>query len=252
LSLFTNLTHFWEVLSGFGAPLWLLLVLVGLAALATRRRWQGAAWLLIGSLPLLAVLVVGRTVFPRYYGAGLGVMVVLAGAGLGLSLESVPHGRFRKGAGLALGLLLAVSGLPFMVTLHTDPAGLTLPASMREQYYTGPSAGFGLSAAARALPELVERRDLLVIGSMRPDSCYQANFYAPADLKLICTDAPGVERINAALDEQGAVYVLTDHTPLIGVDVATLDAQATRLADFPRPGEALGEASVVLWLLERQ
>ena len=63
---------------------------------------------------------------------------------------------------------------------------------------------------------------------------------------------PTLVAIDAALAEHGAVYVLTDHAPIIGVDVATLDAKATHITDFPRPGEAADGVSVVLWLLEKQ
>jgi hypothetical protein len=120
---------------------------------------------------------------------------------------------------------------------------------MREQNYTGPSAGFGLREAARALPEILAGRDIPVIASMRPDSCIQANYYARDGLILTCADAPGIDAINAALADYGAVYVLTDHAPLIGVDVSTLDAISTHIADYPRPGETT--PSVVLWLLEK-
>jgi len=87
---------------------------------------------------------------------------------------------------------------------------------------------------------------------MRPDSCYQANLYARDGFQLSCDDAPGINLMEAALREYGAVYVLTDHAPLIGVDVSALDAKATHIADFLRPGEAADAPSVVLWLLENK
>jgi hypothetical protein len=85
---------------------------------------------------------------------------------------------------------------------------------------------------------------------MFPDSCHRANFYAVDDLTMICTAAPGTPEIQDALAQYGAVYILVDNAPLIGVDVATIDAQATRIAAYPRPGETDDTASVVLWLLE--
>ncbi len=251
LSLWTNVARFGNLLNGYGEPLWLALVLIGFVSLILLRRWKGIVWLFLGSLPLLVILVIGRTVFPRYYGAGLGMLMLLSGAGLGSLIEVVPYGRFRQGIALVVVGILVASGLPFMLTMYTDVAGLTLPEAEREQYYTGPSSGFGISDAAQALPDVIERTDLPVIASMRPDSCYQANFYADDGLLLTCVDAPGIKVINAALAEYGAVYVLTDHTPIIGVDVTTLDAKATRIADFPRPGEAVDAVSVVLWLLEK-
>jgi len=42
-----------------------------------------------------------------------------------------------------------------------------------------------------------------------------------------------------------------DTPPIIGLDVSTVDARATRIAAYPRPGETGETASVVLWLLER-
>lgn len=83
---------------------------------------------------------------------------------------------------------------------------------------------------------------------MFPDSCRRANFEAQA-IRLVCTDAPGIEAINTSLREHGAVYVLTDTAPLIGVDVTALTTRASQLAIFPRPGETEADASVVLWEL---
>jgi len=37
----------------------------------------------------------------------------------------------------------------FVLTAYTDPSELRLSAAIQEQYYTGPSSGFGISEAAR-------------------------------------------------------------------------------------------------------
>ena|GEM_PF-733302 len=272
--LIANVEKLWLQLVGFGTPTWVIALLVGLVALMiVGGRW-GRRLVMAWGVALGIILVLGKTVFPRYYVAVLPTALVLAGAGLGVLVGRmnlspslpVPKGfppvKFREGAKanpqarfhwivtILLSLFLLIGALPFMMTAYRDPGALPLSAAMQEQYYSGPSSGFGISAAARALPDGVERRDLPVIASMRPDSCYQANFYARDGLKLTCTDAPGLALINAVLAEHGAVYVLTDHAPIIGVDVSALDAAATHIADFPRPREV--EASVVLWLLEKK
>ena len=84
---------------------------------------------------------------------------------------------------------------------------------------------------------------------MFPDSCRRANFYAVGAYRLRCVNAPGLPEIEQTLNQHGVVYLLVDNAPLIGVDVATLPAQAQQIAAFPRPGESLEDASVVLWRL---
>jgi hypothetical protein len=68
---------------------------------------------------------------------------------------------------------------------------------------------------------------------------------------MLCPQLPGQSEIIAALDEHSAVYVLVDTPPLIGLDITIIDAQATRIAAYPRPGEFDETATVVLWLLEK-
>jgi 4-amino-4-deoxy-L-arabinose transferase-like glycosyltransferase len=258
-----NIDKLWLQLVGFAQPAWVIALLVGLVALAVFGGRWGRLLLVGAGLSLALILLIGKIVFPRYYVALLPTALVLAGAGIGLALDAVnqsvfvgadqrirPHLRNRLWLLPALlTLLLSIGVLPFMLTAYNDPAGLTLSDAMREQNYTGPSAGFGLREAVLALPDILAGRDIPVIASMRPDSCIQANYYARTGWMLTCTDAPGVEAINAALADYRAVYVLTDHAPLIGVDVSTLDAVATHIADFPRPGETA--PSIVLWLLEK-
>jgi hypothetical protein len=252
---FANTEKLWLQLIGFGTPTptWVIALLVGLLCLVNLGGRWGRMLTLAWTMALAIILVLGKTVFPRYYVAVLPTALVLAGAGLGILVNQLKLADLaRRGIVGAVTLLLAAGVLPFMSNAYHDPANLILSAAMQEQYYTGPSSGFGISDAARALPDVIERTDLPVIASMRPDSCYQANFYAREGLTLTCTDPPGIEAINAALEQYGAAYVLTDHAPIIGLDVTTLDAKATRIADFPRPGEAADSHSVVLWLLEKQ
>jgi hypothetical protein len=244
-----NIEKLWLQLVGFGQPVWVIALLVGLLLLAALGGRWGRLLLVAAGLALAVILILGKTVFPRYYVALLPTALVLAGAGLGVALNRLSQPRLRWSLVCLASAALAVGVLPFMLATYSAPADLTLSDAMREQYYTGPSAGFGLREAARALPDVLAGRDIPVIASMRPDTCIQANYYARDGFMLTCTDAPGIEAINAALAEYGEVYVLTDHAPLIGVDVSTLDATATRIADYPRPGETT--SSVTLWLLEK-
>jgi hypothetical protein len=95
------------------------------------------------------------------------------------------------------------------------------------------------------------RADLPIVASMFADSCHRANFYAIHGRAMLCTDVPGLAEIEAALTEFDAVYVLVERSGVIGVDVAALDADASELAVYPRPGETNTNASVRLWLLQR-
>jgi hypothetical protein len=140
---------------------------------------------------------------------------------------------------------------PIFLTAYSNPAALPLPDDVRYEHITSHSSGYGLREAVRAFPQTITRRDLSIVGSMFPDSCRRANFYAVDNLQMICGDEAGKTAIENALNTQGAVYALMDNAPNIGVDVTTLDAKATRLAVYPRPGETADNASVVLWLLER-
>ncbi len=245
-----NLDKLWLQLIGFGQPLWVIALLIGLLLLPIFGGRWGRLLLLAGGLPLVIILVIGKTVYPRYYVAVLSVSLVLAGSGLGLVVDRLSSPRYRWTLVSLITLALLLGGLPFMFTAYSDPANLPLSDAMREQYFNGPSAGFGLREAAQSLPDVVTRSDIQIIASMRPDSCIQANYYASDGYTLTCADAPGRGVMTAALSNDGAVYVLTDHAPIIGVDVSTLDAQATRLAVYPRPGETDDTATIVLWLLE--
>lgn len=69
------------------------------------------------------------------------------------------------------------------------------------------------------------------------------------------TAAPGIETITRSLETRSVVYVLADNAPLIGADVSALASElgvtADQLGLYPRPGETLENASVVLWNLSR-
>ncbi len=243
-----NLARLWSVLTGFGTLSWLLLLLVGLLLLLILGRRDGRLLLAASLIPFLVTTVLGREVLPRHYVAALPLALVLAGVGLGLLHRWLSEARERAVlAGLSMALLV-FSMIPFITAAYHDPAGLTLPDAVRTQYVTDHSAGYGLREAMDALPRMTAP-DIPVIASMFPDSCRRANFYATEAHRLRCVNAPGLPEIEQALNEHGVVYVLVDNAPLIGVDAAALPVQAQQIAAFPRPGESLEDASVMLWRL---
>ena len=122
---------------------------------------------------------------------------------------------------------------------------------MRLQYITEHSAGFGLREAMRDLPNTVKQPDTPIVASMFADSCRRTNFYAPDGFQLTCTDNLGVAEINAALEAGGQVYILSDRPPHTGIDINTIDGQATRIAAYPRPGDPPDSPAITLWLVER-
>jgi len=221
-----------------------------LALLLILRPKRGGFLLGVIAVPLLSILLLGRDVQPRHFVVALPGFLLLGGAGIGLALERwVKSQTVRQVATVGFAALLVIGLLPFAQIAYTAPGDLPLPPLMRTQYIIEHSAGFGLREAVQAFPFTLTD-DLPIIASMFPDSCRRANFYATDDRVLECTDAPGVDRIEAALAERGAVYVLTETSPLIGVDVTTLDAHVTRIAGYPRPGETEANAAVVLWRLD--
>ncbi len=254
-SLVGNLERLWLQLTGYGSLTWALMLGVGLVLgvwFSVRERtprWASLRILLIGAvIPLAIMLVLGREVLARHFVVALPLLMVVAGSGLGLGLNRI---RNRASRWMATGFgaaALALGAAPFMLIAYEEPSSLPLPADVRYEHISNHPSGYALREAVRSLGGWVTRPNVPVIASMFPDSCRRANFEAQG-IQLVCTDAPGIEAINSSLREHGAVYVLTDTAPLIGVDVTTLDARATRLAVFPRPGETEAEASVVLWEL---
>jgi len=282
-ALAANLERLWGQLSGFGSFTWVILTLVGLAflvsgfqfpvsrkdssALSNQQKLvtrhslpipfnsvlstQYSVLLLVAALlPLLLILILGREVLSRHFVVVLPLLLTVAGAGLGRGLGRIRDMRSRQMV-TAFGIVgLAFGVIPFMLTAYTNPAALPLPEDARYEHITSHSSGYGLSEAVAAFPQTIAARDLPIIASMFPDSCRRANFYAAPGFTMQCADAPGLPQIEAALSQRGAVYVLVDDAPSIGIDVTTLDARATPIAAYPRPGESPENASVVLWLLE--
>ncbi|HEX2906787.1 MAG TPA: glycosyltransferase family 39 protein [Phototrophicaceae bacterium] len=258
IAFFNNLQRLWAQLTGFGTISWVVLLIGGLALLLLRktrsnpvgRLSDGQLAVIVWALPLLVIMILGREVLSRHYVVALPLALTLGGAGLGLGVQRFKLAPARNLV-VAAGIVALVFGfVPLALTAYTNPAALPLPADVRYEHITSHSSGYGLREAAQQFPTTLTRPDLPIIGSLFPDSCRRANFYAPANFKMVCTDAPGLPEIEAALRDNGAVYVLADNAPLIGVDVRTLDSQVTCIAAYPRPGETEADASVVLWLVE--
>ena len=242
-----NLARLAGLLWDFGNPFVLAALVLGPIALLVRR--DGRVLVLAAALPFALMLLLGREVMPRHFVVGLPLWLTLAGAGLGLLFEKVPV-RLRSPL-TATGLALLAIGFAPTLAAVSRPADMPLPAAVRAEHLTDHSAGTGLREAMRDLPARIAP-DAPVVGSMFPDSCRRANFYAQ-DAMMHCTDAPGEALIESLLADQGIVYVLADFAPLIGADVPALatrlGAQAERIAGYPRPGETEDTASVVLWAI---
>ncbi len=262
-SFVANWDRLWAQLTGYGSITWVLLLAIGLLVLllsavgvlrskritSDQRRLMGVL-LLGGLIPLLIILFLGREVLSRHWVVTLPLLLTLAGAGLGVGLYRIRDATSQQLVA-GFGVLALFFGMaPFFLTAYTDPAALPLPADAHYEHITSHSSGYGLREAMQALPQTITRRDLPIIGSMFADSCKRANFYAVGGFTLRCVGAPGVADIEAALNQQHAVYVVSDTAPLIGVDVTALKAKATHIAAYPRSGETQDNASVVLWLLE--
>jgi hypothetical protein len=250
---FTNLAQLWTQLTSFGSLAWTTFLLGGLVALLVipKSRNIGRILLLAMLLPLLVMMVFGREVLPRHYVAALPLALILAGAGLGSLVNQLNE---RREKWILSALVTAVSFIaifPFMQAAYNNPGTLPLSAEERRQFITDHSSGFGLREAVQAFPDSIAEKNIPIVASMFQDSCLRANFYAINGLNMICANAPGIAQIEEALATDGAVYVLVDHAPLIGVDIQTLAVMATRIAAYPRPGETDDTVSVVLWRLDQ-
>lgn len=254
-----NIDRLAQQLNGYGGPPWIFILGVGLVLFVVfgvhaGDRLHGLKLIVVAFIPFAVMMILGREVLPRHFVVALPAALVLAGTGWGHLSHMVNHPALaRRAEWLAIAMLLMILlpvFVPFATTAYTDPGALLLPALERSQYVTDHSGGFGLREAVIDLPNTITQ-EYPIIGSMFPDGCKRANFYAVDGLSLLCTDAPGRDAVENALAEWGGVYILTDEAPRIGLDVTTLEAQVTRIAGYPRPGEAEGAESVVLWLVER-
>jgi hypothetical protein len=238
-----------DIAFGFGSPVWVLILIGGLAALIWMRSKQG--WLLafgVG-LPLLSMMILGREMLSRHYAAALPLAMVAGGCGWGYLLDRLYMRRGLRGGVTLITWLSAAAFIPFAQTAYSAPSALPLPNIMRTQYITEHSGGYGLREAMQQLPTLAQP-GIPILGSMFPDGCRRANFYAQDGWALICSDAPGLERARALLAEYGRLYVLSDTPGIIGGNPSEWALGETGIvSSFPRPGEAPANASVVLYAI---
>jgi hypothetical protein len=244
-----NLATLAAQLTGFGAPIWSIALVAGLALLLALRRRDGGILLLAVGVPLASIVVLGREVLPRHFVVALPALLILGGAGIGVAVDRWRQSAAQRRIALAgVSLLLAIGFAPFALQAYTAPDQLRVPDAVRTQYFSEHSSGYGLREAVRALGETISD-DSLIIASMTADSCRRANFYAVAGLSLVCADAPGLGEVRVALEVSTVAYVLVEsatgaHFPQ---DADALDAQAEQIAVYPRPG-ADGQP-VTLWKL---
>jgi hypothetical protein len=247
-----NLRMLWDQLTGYDPILWTVFMLSGmvlLAVMAYQRRTLRRDSVLIaaGLLPMLLMIVLATEVKSRHYVVGVPLALTLGGAGWGTMLTTL-RPRFQWiGVGV-IGLALLAQMVPFAHTAYTAPEDLKLPDDQRLEHITQHSAGYGLREAVEAFPQTIGTPGVPVIGSMFPDSCRRANFYDTHDYNMLCTDAPGIPAIQAALDHTGVVYVLAESQP-IGFDPEQLQAVVERIAIYPRPG---GTTEITLWRLRTE
>ncbi|MCS7069977.1 MAG: hypothetical protein NZM00_00610, partial [Anaerolinea sp.] len=244
----SNLERLIVVLLTFGSPLWSAALIVGLGALIVFTP-GGRRLTLYAALPLAAIIILGREVLPRHYVVALPLALTLGGAGLAILIRRTPARLLMTAAVISA---LAIGFAPFALVSYCDPAAAALPQPVHAEHISDHSAGYALREAVRSLSMHVPV-DAHVIGSFFPDSCRRANFYAVPGYALICTDAPGIPAIEAALTASGTVFVLTDSAPIIGLDVPAFAAEhglnVERIAAYARPGDA--EPTVVLWRIAR-
>ncbi len=245
-----NLNRLWEQLIGFGSIGWSVLLGIGLIGLLIVTKSRGLLLIIASFLPLGLIIVFGAEVMPRHFVVALPLALTLGGAGLGLLIQRLDKRALRAGAATLITLILSVGIIPFATQAYTDPGNLPLPAAERTQYITDHSAGFGLREAVIDFPHTIPDQNAVIVASMFPDSCRRAQFYDLSRYKLICTEAAGLREIRAALTDQGSVFVLAEKPP-IGLMLRHIDAKATRIAAYPRPGETPETASVILWRLDR-
>ncbi|MEO1440210.1 MAG: glycosyltransferase family 39 protein [Chloroflexota bacterium] len=242
----SNLSVFIDQWTDFGVVdfVWPVLLMAGLVLILWYRRSVALRMTLLGFLPAVVMIVASSTIFPRHFVAVALPLVLLAGAGWGCLIESqLGWGKVTLSV-VVLASILA-SAVPVWRAAYHNPEALPAPRTVQLEYIQAHSSGVGLREAVLEMPQYVPK-GATVIASMFPASCRRANFYNILGYEMFCTDAPGREAILAELNEKGEVFVLVEASPLLGIDVATVDARSEQLARYPRPG---GISAVELYRL---
>jgi hypothetical protein len=241
----------WSALLLLGLMAWAGVLLLRLPAPTPARR-DRLVLLVAGALPLVVTLIVGREVMPRHTIAAVPILLVIGTAGLALAIERIPRlmSPLHHTITALMILWLAFDGFNTLDTAYVSPHGVALPPLDLAQFIYEHSAGFGLVDAVADFPRTVSDPARPILASMFPDSCRRANFYSDT-YRMICTDAPGTDRLADLLTTHDRVYVLVESPP-VGLDMTALTAgRATRIAGYPRPGETPARASVTLWEVRR-
>jgi hypothetical protein len=246
-----NFMRLWSQLTDYGSFLWAGVMLAGLVLIAV-LRWRESRALVLGLfLPLSAITILGREVLPRHIVVALPYALMLGGAGIGVAIARLNQDRrARRMIAVGVSVILIIAFAPFALTAYRAPEQLPLPITVSTEHITEHSAGYGLREAALAFPQTTDA-SIPIIGSMFPDSCRRANFYADSTHQMICTDAPGLVTIQSSLQSNGAAYILVEAAGVIGLDF--MQAAETNgwavdfIASYPRPHETLENAAVILW-----
>ncbi|MDW8298351.1 MAG: glycosyltransferase family 39 protein [Anaerolineae bacterium] len=239
-----NLRRLGDALLGFGdvtgATLWLIAFLSGILALLYFR--QRVELIAAASLPLGLMLLISLTPMPRHFLTVLPPLIALSGSGLGtLWLRT----RRLAPVWATMSGLVVLNSAAFALTAYNAPSQLKLPALDRAQFITEHSSGFGLREAMQRLPELVSE-SVPIIGSMFPDSCRRANFYATGRT-LRCVDGGGAALLEQLLETQPEVCLLAEPPP-IGIPMSRYAERARLIQQFARPQ---GGTAVSLWCVKR-
>lgn len=265
LTLDSNLQTFGAQLTDYGTVIWSVLLIIGLigilaacvvpSLLADRPRRDLIVLLVAAILPLITILLITRFVMPRHLAVCMAILVILAGGGLGLLVQTI----VRLSANTtwlapaltgAAAILLAVGIIPFAAAAYTNPGTLPLPSIERQQYQTGYSSGFGLREAVLDFPNTVGKVGTLILSSMYPDGCRLANFYDTWGYKMRCSDLLTLDGLKAQIKDQQEVFVLVEALPG-GLHLKDAPGvQAEQIAAYPRPGESAESASVSLWRVQ--
>jgi hypothetical protein len=255
-----NLDRLGQQLIGLGAPVWsvllglglVLLIIFGLpqtthtASAAGTNRIAALVTLTACLIPLLLIIGLGSEVMPRHFVVGLPILLVLGGAGLGRLLTTLPSLPLRAAGQLAVIAALTITVMPFFRVAYSAPDQLPLPSLEQHQYLIDYSSGYGLREAVLDFPNTISPPTTPIVASMYADGCHRANFYDPVGFTMRCTDAPGLQAIQTLLKTAPVVYVLAENPP-IGLNMASVAFHAVRVKGYPRPGETEATASVALW-----